>query len=264
MERILARLALVVALVAVGMAAYGLFADKTARDVAESPAPEVEPRPSSETAVTAPQKTAKGGDMVLRNRLDRLAERVAQLEQRRLSAGEPVAQPANTGAVAERSGATELGPLTQRIGGLESQVAELSRRTTQTVAAQLAEDDAAREAVTGLVQDELEKFRQERRERRQAIGDQVMDEMASEFANKANLTDDQFNQLYPALSEMRQVMRENFRAMRRGDIDFAEMKEKGKAARSEFDEKARSILDDDQFKLYEEEMQRRFGGRGFW
>ncbi len=198
--------------------------------------------------------------VLLKERVDRLAQQVARLEATRQAA--PVAPVAGKVVASPVVEAVDLAPLSQRLGSLESKVDRLAGQMPQPVAAALAADDAAREAVAGVVQGELDKFREERRERHQAIGDQVMDDIANEFADKAGLSDEQFGQIYPALTDMRRNMRENFRAMRRGEKDFAEVKEAARAAREELDSKARSVMSDEQYQLYEKEMKERFGGRG--
>lgn len=198
--------------------------------------------------------------VLLRDRVDRLAQQVARLEASR----PPVAQ--NEGAdpalAAPAGDPVDLAPLSERLVSLESKVERLAGQMPRPVAAALAADEAARAAVAGVVQGELDKFREERRERHQAIGDQVMDDIANEFADKAGLSDEQFGQIYPALTEMRRTMRENFRAMRRGEKDFAEVKEAARTAREQLDAKARAVMSDDQYQLYEKEMKERFGGRG--
>ncbi len=200
---------------------------------------------------------------LIRARVDRLAERLAMLESRPAQAvAVAKAQPVKEENPYVARKPIDLRPIGSHLKALEKRVEKLDAAMPATIASALTEDEAAREAVSGIVEEQLDKFRQERRERRQAMGDQVTDEIVNEFANKAGLSDEQFSDLYPALGELRQEMRENFRAMRRGEKDFADVRAAAKAARETFDEKARKTLNDEQYKLYEEEMNDRFGGPG--
>ena len=202
-----------------------------------------------------------GEVLLLRNRVDRLAERLADLERGSAPAVANGTEPLPV-AVHVENEAVDLRPLAQRLGGLEQKVERLAGLMPQPVANALTEDEKAREAVSGIVQEQLDKFREERQERHRSMGDQVTDELVNEFAEKAGLSDEQFGKLYPAVTEMRQTMRENFRAMRKGEKDFADVRAEAKAAREAFDEKARGTLTEEQFKMYQEEMNQRFGGPG--
>jgi hypothetical protein len=261
MSRILNGLAVGLSIVACGLALYA---------VVTRPAAQVESIGSSEAAAedVAVKKNetgsavVSGGDPLLRNRVDRLADRIGALEAR-------PAVPIPTATALPPKNApypapepVDLRPIGSHLKALEKRVDKIASEMQKPLAASLAADDAAKEVVTGIVEEQLDKFRQERRERRQAMGDQVTDEIVNEFANKAGLSDEQFSALYPALGELRQGMRENFRAMRRGEKDFADVRTAAKEARATFDEKARATLTDEQFKMYEKEMNDRFGGPG--
>lgn len=262
MNRVTITAAALFSILAFALSLYAILDKPTARELEDEEQSEAAPAKERASSKTAAPAGSAGDDLILRNRVDRLAERMAALE-RRAARTVPVA--AVPGAAASPQAAPELvdlRPLSGRLLGLEQKVDKLAGLLPKPVATALTDDEAAREAVSGIVEEQLDKFRQERRERRRAMGDQVTDELVNEFADKAGLSDEQFRKLYPALGEMRQEMRENFRAMRRGEKDFADVRAAAKAARESFDEKARTTLNDEQYKMYQEEMNERLGGRG--
>jgi hypothetical protein len=261
MSRVLNGIAVGLSIVACGLALYA---------VVTMPDEQVASVVSSE-AVADDQATKKnegrsvvsGGDPLLRSRVDRLADRIGALEARpTVPLPTATALPHKEKSPYAAPEPADLRPIGRHLKALEKRVDKIALEMQKPLAASLTEDDAAKEVVTGIVEEQLDKFRQERRERRQAMGDQVTDEIVNEFANKAGLSDEQFSDLYPALGELRQEMRENFRAMRRGEKDFADVRTAAKEARITFDEKARATLTDEQFKMYEKEMNDRFGGPG--
>ncbi len=195
---------------------------------------------------------------LLSDRVDRLAERVAALEGR--SPARPATGAPAVTAVEAPAPTADIHGLQQEVAALRRQVASLSARAPVEPAKALVEDEEARKAVAGLVQEEFQKARDERRARRRAMGDMVMDEAVNEFASRAGMGDDQVAALYPALTEMREALQESWRGMRRGEKDFAEVRGAVQDARDRMDEKARSVLTDDQYKLYQEEMDKYFSG----
>ena len=114
------------------------------------------------------------------------------------------------------------------------------------------------------MRDELRKQREERRTRRESMGEQFLDHAVQEFADSAGLSDQQVAALYPRLQKMREDQRANWRKMRNGEIDLTELKANASQARADLDEEARRVLDDEQFGLYKKELDRRMSGRGGW
>jgi len=187
-----------------------------------------------------------------------LAERLKRVEAKLAvpkAAEEPgnVPDPELRGQVAQLS--AEVSRLRAAVDALRAQQASL------TPSELLARQESV-QAISDLVQQQLEKRQEERRASRQAMGDQFVDELVQDFSSRASMSDEQFAQLYPVVKELQTAVRDNWRAMRRGEKDFSEVRTGMREARQRLDTAARQVLNDKQYKLYEQEIERHLSGPG--
>lgn len=148
------------------------------------------------------------------------------------------------------------------VRSLQARLDDLTRRIDSLDAATLLASPKAKDQVSSLVNKELEAFRTERRQRREAMSEQISDELVNKFAADAGLSDEQVGALYPDFTSYRQSVRGAWRAMAKGEKDFPEVHEAMSEAREALDSRAKEVLDDKQFGLYKQEMDERSGGPG--
>jgi len=186
--------------------------------------------------------------------LDRLAVRLEERTSRprENSPSAPVA-PRPTAAPADAALADDVGKLRAQLGGLAEEVAKLGQLPT-------LDSKAGRNRIESVVQDEITKFVEQRRDRRRSMQEMISDEIVNEFAARARLSDEQLAGLYPHLGQLREAERNSWRAIRRGEMDIPEARQAMADARARMDEEARKVLDDEQYKAYEEEIKKHFHG----
>lgn len=247
--------AVVVVVLALGFLGYRVLHLEGRLDDAASGRP-----PSGGGAGEADDGGRPGGGAAGAEALARLSKQVAALSGRvdALAAAQAEGRPA---AAVPAAGGQELAALRSELARLRKDVDALRRVTKAEGGPELAPPEI-REAVADLVDGELERREQAEHERHRAIGEQVLDGIVQDFAERAGLSDQQLGTLYPVLQQMQDEMRTNWRAMRDGEKDFAEVRAAMDGARERLDRAARDVLSDDQYRMYEEEVARRFAGRG--
>lgn len=144
--------------------------------------------------------------------------------------------------------------------------------------AQLGEPEAdprVRQAVQGLIRDELEIERQERELRRNERMKERTREEIAEFAKAHNLDSRSEELLLEQVNAEREQIRDLWRSMRDGDAKPEDMREQMTQIRAKTETEAESILEKEQFDAFKKQRQEeveRFmnrgrgggGGRGGW
>jgi len=225
-------------------------------------APQRTPHKAARTGPVPGRRAAPGGDVrAVEKRLEQMAGKLDAALGRLDALEKAGTQGAwNAGGAASSPLPSRLDSLQRDMAALKKEVDALKSKLETARSSIALDNEKARAGVTSMVQEELDKLRQERRERRRAVRDMVADELVNQFAAKSNMTDAQVAKLYPSLMELRESFSQSWRAVRRGEMDFAEARETIIAARKKMDANARAVLNDEQYRLYEEETEERFGG----
>ena len=126
-------------------------------------------------------------------------------------------------------------------------------------------DPEVREKVQSIVRDELDIAEEERWQERVKVMRERMKSHVGEFAEEANLSQTQEEEITSLLTDEREKIMEAFREGRR-TFDFNGARQRAMDMRTATDKKAEEILDEDQIKVYQErraEEAERFS-RGRW
>lgn len=208
-------------------------------------------------AITAQgRKADQDALLTQRQELERVLARVELLEQkmRRLElrsdelppAGRPLARASHPGpppAMGQPPGVEPLG----RAQGAQPPAGVILDPLDPEAAPQV------REAIQGLVRDELAIAREERRVKRAERMKQRTTEEIAEFAKTARLDKEREAQLVEYISTEREKMMTLWEEAREGDTPREQLQQKMSALRAQTDHEVLAILDEDQYKLYAEQ-----------
>jgi len=123
---------------------------------------------------------------------------------------------------------------------------------------------AGRKRLTEIVTKAYETARHTRRKRWRTIRDEAVKDRLTEFADKANLSDGQLKELRGLIEGERKKRRRIFRAMRERKKPLRNARKEFRALRKQTNQKAKDLLDEEQYGLYKKEFRRRRGRRGRW
>lgn len=207
-------------------------------------------------AITAQgRKADQDALLTQRQELERVLARVDMLEQkmRRLELspaqlpppGRPLARAAHPGPPPAMGQAPGVDPLPRAHGEQPSAGVILDPLDPEAA-------PQVREAIQGLVRDELAIAREERRVKRAERMKQRTTEEIAEFAKTARLDKESETQLVEYISTEREKMMTLWEEAREGDTPREQLQQKMAALRAETDHEVSAILDEDQYKLYTE------------
>lgn len=202
---------------------------------------------------------------------DALSERVAQLEQQVTSLQQEVvglrdaataAPPARTHRRGDR-GRTTSPRGNPEVRDFPSGVMSEDRIEAALLQAAGGDQEGAREVLSGLVRDEIDSAREERREDRRRRMAERQERRLEQLVADVGLTDEQHEALGGLLADEREEVWVLFQAARE-DHSFGEARDQSEELRAQTDERAASLLEEGQARAWEamrEEEEARRSGR---
>ena len=215
---------------------------------------------------------AQAREHAQREQLELLQARVASLERRAAASASPAdptlaASPSSQPPSRSPRHAGEPGQPGGWPGQPPDSPAGIARSgaSGSSGALDLQAQPQVREAIQGLVRQQLDAERDQRDERRRERMSARTREEVAQLAKLAKLDQETEAQLAEVLVSERERMGELWRSVREGDASPEEVRQKMGELRAQTDQEAASMLDEEQLKLYQQqraEQLERFMGRG--